>query len=202
MKALPKRLLILLALVAVSSSCSGSSSIPAANGQAVVRDYRHAPPTLRVSPWSICKVGHPCSGGSSLPKNWGTQGSCALGYIDFSDGCEDDSTTFAAQYAGWFDPITFIEANYVIEFDPDHYWKRHLACYLTGTPDQWASAASQFFYLHVYSTDNAPPQSAFADYTFTYQGLPTVFRVFTVKANAFYDVPTAFVKFKPNCPGY
>ncbi len=137
------------------------------------------------------------------PPPYGTQGNCAIGFLSFSSGCEDDSVSFSANYANWFNPLSFFDANYVIRIDTTHYWNRHLACYLpNSTAVQWASAASQYFYLHVFSFNSDPAQGTQADYTFAYSGLNTTFRVYTVTAKKFYDVPTAFIVGKANCPGY
>lgn len=144
-------------------------------------------------------------GRGSSPPPYGTQGSCASGFIFFSGGCEDDGVAFDQNYAAWFNPILFFEANYVIRFDATHYWNRHLACYLkNSTPDQWASAASLNFYLSVYSYGNAPAQGTYKNYTFSYSdggtSWQTTYRVYAVSANAFYDVPTAYIVGMGDCP--
>ncbi len=153
---------------------------------------------------NVAKYDTRCGGDPRLkPQYYGSQGVCSLGFLYFSDGCEDDSVATNSAYNSWFDIVTkWLNSGYVLYIHDSHFWNKHLACYLSGSNQNYDSAVSQDFYSIYLTGVNIPAQGAFADFSLTYSGLYTKYRLTTVQTGAYYTVGTAYIPGRPNCPGY
>ncbi len=159
------RILISLLSVVVLVSCNGQGTAP------VVNDYRTGIKDPRVRPESLCvgngRGGWICSGGggSSVPPiYYGTQGPCAVGYLYFSSGCEDDNWAFAQTYPMWTGNNIIAALLYVFNIHTEHFWNPHLACYLTGsTANQYEAAVAQDFDAQ-WNANNIPAVGTYKDY--------------------------------------
>lgn len=121
-----------------------------------------------------------------------------------------------ALYAGWQNWINwFIHTEIaVIKFNNGHFWNRHLACYVTpATNDQVDQAITNDFSVNHWQKTGDPAVGTNAQFVFSFnanaQTYPITYRIFhygnlTQGAYTYdtYIVGTAFIRGKPNCPGY
>ncbi|HTV91096.1 MAG TPA: hypothetical protein VMG98_00100 [Verrucomicrobiae bacterium] len=213
---------LFLAVVGIALiSCGGQGTAP---GVPILNDYRTGSKPI-VKPESLCirnpdnPDGWICSGRPTRtpipsPPPYGSQGSCAVGYVYFSDGCEDDGTNLAL-YPGWASWASYTYASLaVLKFNDSHFWPEHLVCYLTGsTNPQVDQAITDNFNIYHYEQTGDPPVGTTGILTFTYTD-PTV-GAKTIQYHIFhygqyslpplgtvdlYNVGTAYIPGFPNCP--